>query len=254
MSAPAALVTGGSAGIGLAIAAMLIDQGWSVTLVGRDRDKLRGAATQLGTDRVRVIAANLATHVASDVVAEHVRHHARLDLLVNNAGAGLIGPIQHKTSKELDLELTLNLRSAVSLIQEALPHLHDAARIDGASWIINVSSMTATETPPYASVYSATKAALVALSRSLHAELSSDGIHVTALTPGLVDTPGTSWAPEHTRDLMIPAEDVATAVRFLLGQSPRCFVPVLPLVTAGAGMYELVDWRAFANGARTQPS
>ena len=244
MSAPAALVTGGSAGIGLAIAAMLVDQGWSVTLVGRDPDKLLSAAAQLGTDRVHVVAANLATDIAQDVLAEHVRRHARLDLLVNNAGAGLIGPIEQKTSKELDLELTLNLRSAVRLIQEALPRLSEAARSNGASWIINVSSMTATETPPYASVYSATKAALVALSRSLHAELSPDGIHITALTPGLVDTPGTSWAPAHTRDRMIPAEDVAAAVRFLLGQSPRCFVPVLPLVTAGAGMHELVDWRA----------
>lgn len=244
MSTPAALVTGGSAGIGLAIAAMLLDQGWSVTLVGRDHNKLLSAAAQLGTDRVHVVAANLATDVAKGVVAEHVRRHARLDLLVNNAGAGLIGPIEQKTSKELDLELTLNLRSAVRLIQEALPQLSDAARSNGASWIINVSSMTATETPPYASVYSATKAALVALSRSLHAELSPDGIHITALTPGLVDTPGTSWAPEHTRDRMIPAEDVAAAVRFLLGQSPHCFVPVLPLVTAGAGMHELVDWRA----------
>lgn len=244
MSTPAALVTGGSAGIGLAIAAMLVDQGWSVTLVGRDREKLLSAAAKLGSDRVHVVAANLAHDLARDVVAEHVRRHARLDLLVNNAGAGLIGPIQQKTSKELDLELTLNLRSAVRLIQEALPQLSDAARSNGASWIINVSSMTATETPPYASVYSATKAALVALSRSLHAELSPDGIHVTALTPGLVDTPGTSWVPEHTRDRMIPAEDVAAAVRFLLGQTSRCFVPVLPLVTAGAGMHELVDWRA----------
>ncbi|MFJ2754445.1 SDR family oxidoreductase [Nocardioides sp. NPDC087217] len=244
MSTPAALVTGGSAGIGMAIAAMLVDQGWSVTLVGRARDKLLSAAAKLGSDHVHVVAANLATDVAKDVVAEHVRRHDRLDLLVNNAGAGLIGPIQQKTSKELDLELTLNLRSAVRLIQEALPQLRDAARSNGASWIINVSSMTATETPPYASVYSATKAALVALSRSLHAELSADGIHVTALAPGLVDTPGTSWAPKETHDRMIPAEDVAAAVRFLLGQSPRCFVPVLPLVTAGAGMHELVDWRA----------
>lgn len=244
MSTPAALVTGGSAGIGLATAAMLVDQGWSVTLVGRDRDKLLSAAAELGTDRVHVVAANLATDVAKDVIAEHVRRHARLDLLVNNAGAGLIGPIQQKTSKELDLELTLNLRSAVRLIQEALPQLNEAARSNGASWIINVSSMTATETPPYASVYSATKAALVALSSSLHAELSPDGIHVTALTPGLVDTPGTSWAPEQTRDRMIPAEDVAGAVRFLLGQTPRCFVPVLPLVAAGAGMHEMVNWRA----------
>jgi len=123
-----------------------------VTLVGRDRDKLLSTAAQLGTDRTHVVAANLATDVASDVVAEHVRRHARLDLLVNNAGAGLIGPIQQKTSKELDLELTLNLRSAVRLIQEALPQLRDAATSNGASWIINVSSMTATETPPYASV------------------------------------------------------------------------------------------------------
>ncbi|GGR44400.1 NAD(P)-dependent dehydrogenase (short-subunit alcohol dehydrogenase family) [Nocardioides luteus] len=245
MSTRAALVTGGSAGIGLAIATMLVDEGWSVTIVGRDRDKLQAAADRLGTERVHVVAANLAEDVAEDVVADHLRHHGRLDLLVNNAGAGLIGPIQLKSAKELDVELNLNLRSAVRLVQESLPPLRVAALRDGASWIVNVSSMTATETPPYASVYSATKAALVAFSRSLHAELSSEGIHVTALAPGLVDTPGTGWAPDDVRDRMIPAEDVAAAVLFLLGRSPRCFVPALPLVTAGAGMHELVDWRSF---------
>lgn len=106
--------------------------------------------------------------------------------------------------------------------------------------------MAARETPPFASVYSATKAALTALSRSLHSELSPQGIHVTALTPGLVDTPGTSWAPENTRGSMVQASDVAEAVRFLLRTSARCFVPELPLTSVGAGMHELVDWNQYA--------
>jgi short-subunit dehydrogenase len=104
--------------------------------------------------------------------------------------------------------------------------------------------MTARETPPNATAYAATKAALVALSNSAHKEFSGEGIHVTALLPGFVDTPGTSWADAAARDQMLLASDVAEAVRFLLRTSPRCFVPEIMLTSAGPGLYALVDWDA----------
>jgi len=90
-----------------------------------------------------------------------------------------------------------------------------------------------------------TKAALVALSHSAHAELSRDGIQVTALLPGFVETPGASWAQEPSGAVMMPAEDIAEAVRFLLRTSPRSFVPELVMTTAGPGiLHSPVDWEA----------
>ena len=95
---------------------------------------------------------------------------------------------------------------------------------------------------PNAAAYAATKAALVALSSSAHKEFSAAGIHVTALLPGFVDTPGTSWADPAARDQMIQASDVAEAVRFVLRTSPRCFVPEIMLTSAGPGLHALIDW------------
>lgn len=110
---------------------------------------------------------------------------------MNNAGVGLVGPMEKETAKALDLEIALNLRSAYRMMQVAIPALRRSAAANGASYVVNVSSMTARDTPPNAAAHVATKAALVALSGSAHKELSGSGIHVTALLPGFVDTPGT---------------------------------------------------------------
>ncbi len=84
-----------------------------------------------------------------------------------------------------------------------------------------------------------TKAALVALSASAHGELSRHGVQVTAVCPGFVDTPGAQWAAAEQGDHMLPDDDVAEAVRFLLRTSSRCFVPELPLATAGDDLHNL---------------
>lgn len=248
MSPGSALVTGGSAGIGLAIASMLVQDGWAVTIVGRDQDKLGQAVESLASraGAVHGVPANLANEVAADVVAGHLARYDSLDLLVSNAGIGLVGPLEARAPKALDLEISLNLRAAIRLLQESLPALRRSARKHGASHVVNVSSMAAKETPPFTSVYSATKAALVAFSRSAHAELSPEGIHVTALLPGLVETPGASWASADNHSSMMQPSDVAEAVRFLLRTSPQCFVPEVQLTTAGSGLHELVDWKAIA--------
>ncbi|WP_269070845.1 SDR family oxidoreductase [Actinomycetospora endophytica] len=163
-------------------------------------------------------------------------------MLVNNVGVGGRSPIETKTDKALDLELDLNFRVAFRLLRATITSLRESAARHGPSTVVNVSSLVARQTPPTVSVYAATKAALVALSNSAHAELSRDGIHVTALLPGFVDTAGASWASS-AQDTMITAEDVAESVRFLLRTSPRCFVPELMLTTSGPGvLHSPVDW------------
>jgi len=246
MTGRSALITGGSTGIGRAIAAALVQDGWDLTIAARDQTKLDDAVTALstGTNTVHAVSANLAEDHADAVIGQHLDAHSGLDLLVNNAGAGLVGPLEAKKAKALDLEIALNFRSAYRMMQAAIPALRKAARQHGASYIINVSSMTARETPPNAAAYAATKAALVALSSSAHKEFSAQGIHVTALLPGFVDTPGTSWADAAARDQMLLASDVAEAVRFVLRTSARCFVPEIMLTSSGPGLHALIDWDA----------
>lgn len=240
-----ALITGGSAGIGLAIAEALVKDGWAVTLAARNEDKLATAAQALGRERqVHTVAANFAKDESiAQTTAAHLDRFGGMDLLVNNAGMGSVGPIGDKSTKALDLELTLNFRSAYRMIQAAIPALNHAAAQHGKAHIINVSSLAALENPPNGSVYAATKSALISLSRSAHAELSRHGIHVTALIPGFVDTPGTAWTDPSIRDQMLPASDLAEAVLFLLRTSARCFVPEIIMTNAGPSIYHsLVDW------------
>jgi NAD(P)-dependent dehydrogenase (short-subunit alcohol dehydrogenase family) len=239
----AALVTGGSAGIGFSIAQMLIGEGWSVTICGRKESKLVTAAHQLGP-AAHYVVANLARPDDADrLLAEHINRFGHLDLLVNNVGVGGLGPIEHKSDQALDLELELNFRVAFRLMRAGIPHLRASARRRGKATIVNVSSLVARQTPPMVSVYAATKAALVALSNSAHGELSRDGIQVTALLPGFVDTPGASWAADAAQYRMIAASDVAESVRFILRTSSRCFVPELMLTGAGVGvLHSPVDW------------
>ncbi len=240
-----AIVTGGSAGIGLAIARMLADEGWALTLVARGADRLAEARRQLPTGtEARAVSANLADpDQAGAISAGHLEFFGGLDLLVNNAGVGFVGPIATRTVKQLDLELTLNIKTAYLLLQACIPALVSSAAERGSSHVVNVSSLAARENPPNGSVYAATKAALVSLSNVAHAELSRSGVHVTALLPGLVNTPGTAWADPGSRDLMIEPGDIAEAVRFLLRTSGRCFVPEIMLTTAGPSvLHSPVDW------------
>jgi short-subunit dehydrogenase len=245
--ARSAIITGGSAGIGLAIARMLVQEGWSLTLVARQQDRLETAAYALGGgESVRTFSANLAHDAAVDAItAHHLDHFGSLDLLVNNAGVGFVGPIVDKTAKQLDLEVRLNFTSSYRLLQACIPALKRSAAAEGASYVVNVSSLAARMSPANGSTYAATKAGLVSLSNSAHAELSRHGIHVTALLPGLVDTPGTSWATGMDRKDMMADDDVAEAVRFLLRTSGRCFVPEIMLTTAGPSvLHSPIDWDA----------
>lgn len=249
MKKRSALITGGSAGIGLAIAEALTREGWGVTLVARGQDKLDAAAQTLGeAAEVHTVAANLAKDESVDrAVSSHLERFGRMDLLVNNAGMGSVGPIADKSVKSLDLELALNFRNVYRMIQAGIPALTEAAAEHGKALIVNVSSLAALETPPNGSVYAATKAALIALSRSAHGELSRHGIQVTALIPGFVDTPGASWTDSSIRDQMLPASDMAEAVLFLLRTSSRCFVPEIVMTNAGPSIHHsLVDWESAA--------
>lgn len=246
-SGQAALITGGSAGIGLAMARRLVVRGWNVTICARDRAKLDNASAELaalGEGNVHTIAANLAIPgVADEVMAEHRGVVGRLDMLVNNAARGAVASVETVTDRHLDLEWELNVKAGFTLVREGLALLRDAAGERGRSHVVNVSSLASRESPAKAAVYAATKAALNSFTQTSHAALSKEGIHFCSVMPGLVDTPGAAWAGTSARAHMMSADDVAATLDFLLALSPRCFVPEIMLTGAGDSIFSTaVDW------------
>jgi NAD(P)-dependent dehydrogenase (short-subunit alcohol dehydrogenase family) len=222
----AALVTGGSSGIGLALARMLHDEGYSLTLAARTVEKVEAAAAELGA--LAVPADVSREEDCERVVAAHRERHGRLDVLVNSAGVGIAGRLEDATAKQWDLQLGVNLRGLFLVTRAALPLLK-ASR----GHIVNVASIAGTMPSPTLGAYGASKAAVISLTRTLNAELEQDGVRATALCPAFVDTPMAAWsglAPEE----MIQPEDCAELVRALLRLGPRARVSQIVVERVGS--------------------
>jgi len=225
----AALVTGGSSGIGLAISRALAEDGYSVTVSARRPDKLEAAVEGLAADGLEVTAAP--ANVASEeevagLLAGHRERYGRLDVLVNNAGVGVGGALEEVETKKLDMQLDVNLRSYVIATREALPMLKQAGGEHGKALIVNTASIAGKGGQGWLAVYSATKAGVIGLSQAAQAELGKDGIQVTALCPAFVDTPMTEWVQGQVKpEEMIQPEDLAETVRLLLRTSRFCLIP-----------------------------
>jgi NAD(P)-dependent dehydrogenase (short-subunit alcohol dehydrogenase family) len=222
----AALVTGGSSGIGLAIARMLRAEGYELTLASRTKEKIEAAAAQVGA---HAVAADMGREEdCIRVVAEHKDRFGGLDLLVNSAGIGIAGTVESLQTKHVDLQLGINLRGLLLVTREAIPLLKETK-----GWIVNLASIAGTVPTPGLTVYGATKAAVIALTRSLNAELDGDGVRAIALCPGFVDTPMAQWSGL-PGDEMIQPEDCAEVVRMCLRLSPRARVPQLVIERVGS--------------------
>ena len=221
----AALVTGGSSGIGLAIARALAEEGFGLTLVSRRAEKVAAAAAELG-----------ATAIAADVskaedcerlVAGHRERFGRLDVLVNSAGVGVAGTVEALPAKHFDLQLGVNLRGLFLVTQAAIPLLRESRGL-----IVNLASIAGTHPTPGLATYGATKAAVISLTRSLNEELDGDGVRACAICPAFVDTPMAEWSGIPA-DEMIRPEDCAEVVRMLLRISPHARIP--QVVIEGTG-------------------
>ncbi len=236
MSARAALVTGGSSGIGLAIARALGEDGHGVTLSARRPDKLEAAAKELSDAGIDVLAvpANVTDEDGIKAVfAAHRERFGRLDVLVNNAGIGIGAAVADTETKKLDLQLDVNLRAVYLTAREAIPLLKEAGVEHGKALMVNTASIAGKYGQGWLAAYSATKFGVVGLSQALHRELSQEGIQVTAFCPGFVDTAMTDWVEGVSREEMIQPADIAEAVRFLLRTSPACMVPEIQFIRPG---------------------
>jgi len=189
LSGKVAVVTGASKGIGASIAQHLAAEGAAVVV--------NYATSKEGADRVvaeverrggRAVAVQADVARRADIqrlFAEAKRAFGRVDVLVNNAGVYEFAAIEQVTPEHFHKQFDLNVLGLILTTQEALRHLGP----EGGS-IINVSSIAATSTPPTASVYSATKAAVDAITRSLAKELGPRRVRVNAINPGMIETEG----------------------------------------------------------------
>ncbi len=240
MADRAALITGASSGIGLAIARTLAEEGHALTVVARRPEKLESAAEALRADgfEVQSVAANMTEE--EDIVgvfAKHRDEYGRLDVLVNNAGVGIGAPMEEIKTKYLDMQLAVNLRALIIGTREGLPMLRQAGAEHGKALIVNTASIAGKSGQAWLSVYAATKGAVINFTQSTHREVGSAGIQCTALAPGFVDTPMTEFAKGQVpAEDMIRPEDIGEAVRFLLRTSRNCHVPEIVFTRPGEGL------------------
>jgi len=235
------LVTGGNSGIGLATARALAEAGARVAIFGRDAKTLDAAATSIGrgTIAVKGDVSNLAD--LDRLYAEIGRSGRKLDGVFANAGIAQFPPIHEVTQDWFDQIMAINVRGAYFTVQKALPHMNDGGSIVFTSTIAWHQGM------PGASVYAATKAALIGLTNTLAGELAPRKIRVNAVSPGAIRTPmsGRLGMPEEhalgfmqmlasksMANRMGEGADVANVVRFLLSEEAS-YVTGIEIVVDG---------------------
>jgi NAD(P)-dependent dehydrogenase (short-subunit alcohol dehydrogenase family) len=229
MADRAAIVTGASSGIGLALARMLGDEGYGLTIASRRPEKIGTASEELrgAGYEVETVAGNMADEEAvKAVVAAHRDRFGRLDVLVNNAGVGIGAPIAETETKKLDIQLDVNLRSYILFYRECADMLRAAGAEHRNALVVNTASIAGKSGQGWLSIYSATKFGVVGLTQSMNKELGGEGIKSCALCPGFVDTAMTEFVKDQVpADEMIQPQDIAEIVRTLLRLSPGCVVP-----------------------------
>jgi NAD(P)-dependent dehydrogenase (short-subunit alcohol dehydrogenase family) len=229
MADRAAIVTGASRGIGLALAETLGEEGYGLTITARKPDTLERTADELRERGFEVehVAANLNDEDAiREVVRRHRERFGRLDVLINNAGIGVGAPATEHQTKYVDLQLDVNLRAIVLLYRECGELLRAAGAEHHNALVVNMASIAGKSPQAWLSVYSATKAAVAAYSVSMNKELAKHGVKSVAFAPGFVDTDMTDYVKDKVpADEMLRPSDLSEALKFVLRVSPMCLIP-----------------------------
>jgi NAD(P)-dependent dehydrogenase (short-subunit alcohol dehydrogenase family) len=224
MTDKVALVTGGSTGIGAASAKHLAEDGFKVLITGRNENTLTESAAQ--HDNIDWVISDVSQH---DDVVKTITHindtYKRLDVLVNNAGIATPIPFEHITLEHYDDIFNINVRGLIDMTQAALPLLKESK-----GNIINIASIVADDPFPGFAIYSASKGAVITLTKGLAKEFAEHGIRVNAISPGPIETPlfnKMDLSEEEQQGMgdkisaMVPlgrfgnSDEVATAVAFL---------------------------------------
>ena len=217
-----AIVTGGSRGIGRAIAAALLQEGASVAVTGVSKDHLQEAEAELsrvaaGDARVLTFAADVRDHLAVEsCMDETARRQGGLDIVVNNAGVGWFGSVESQGHDDWRRVMDTNVTGIFNCCKAAIPHL----RRRGGGYIVNISSLAGTNPFVGGASYCASKAAVDVFSEALMQEVRQDGIRVSYIKPGSVNTDFMGHADPNNEWKLRP-EDVAQVVVDLVSHDRR---------------------------------
>jgi NAD(P)-dependent dehydrogenase (short-subunit alcohol dehydrogenase family) len=236
MAQRAALIMGASDGIGLAIARVLGEEGYGLTLSARRPEKLEEAVQPLRDDGFEVLTVPANMTSEEELVAlfdAHKERYGRLDALVNNAGMGVGASLEEIQAKFLDIQLGVNLRALILGTGEGIPLLKEAGAEHGKVLIINTASLAGKAGPAWLSIYGATKAAVINFTEATEREVARSGIQCTAFAPGFVDTDMAEFIKAEIGEPLIQPSDIGEAVRFLLRTSRSCHVPEIVFVRPG---------------------
>ena len=228
MKGSVVLVTGASSGIGEATARTLAAQGAKVALVARRVERLEKLASEIaghGHTALAIEADITDQQQAINAVERTVGDFGRLDVLVNNAGVMLLGPMAEAPTDEWDRMIDINLKGLLYMSHAAIPHLveavADAPR--GATDIVNISSVAGRVASAGAGVYNLTKFGVGAVSESMRQELSRKGVRITIIEPGAVSTELVDHLRPEVRDSVrarfddikaLEAHDIAEAIEY----------------------------------------
>jgi 3-oxoacyl-[acyl-carrier protein] reductase len=217
-----AVITGGSRGIGRAIAAAFLRNGIHVAISGVNPARLQKAEAELsregsGGARVLTFVADVRDHLAVEsMIDETARRQGGLDILVNNAGIGWFGSVESQGHDDWRRVMDTNITGVFNCCKASIPHL----RRRGGGWIINISSLAGSNPFVGGASYCASKAALDVFSEALMQEVRQDGIRVSYVKPGSVNTDFTGNA-DPQNDWKLSPEDIAQVIVDLVSHDPR---------------------------------
>lgn len=238
LSGTVALITGASSGIGAATASALAAEGAAVALAARRKDRLDDLAQAIVAQggRALVLEADVTERAHADrAVAQTVRELGRLDILINNAGVMLLGPVASAPMEEWERMVELNVQGLLFCAHAALPHLVRAARDDvrGVADMVNVSSTAGRVARGGAAVYNLTKFGVGAFSEALRQEITKQHVRVSLVEPGAVKTELVDHVRPGVREQTVErlssferleAEDIADAIVYIVTRQRRIAV------------------------------
>jgi NAD(P)-dependent dehydrogenase (short-subunit alcohol dehydrogenase family) len=216
-----AVVTGGTQGIGFAIAKSLVGAGARVVITSRHHNQVRAAV-----DKLREIAVDRVTGFVCDVrkydqveslIRSALEHFGSVDILVNNAGIGRFGTVAEMDPEDFRAVIETNLLGVYYCCHETIPHMKQR----GGGYIINISSLAGTNAHPEMAAYNASKFGLNGFSEALMQEVRHDNIKVSYIMPGSVNTRFGDDEPDASKSWQLQPEDIAEVVMDLLAHPDR---------------------------------
>lgn len=216
-----AVVTGSTKGIGRAIVEALVERGDDVVVSSRTESDVADAARELserGPGRALGVVCDVQRpEECRELIRQAVDTFGGLDLLVNNAGLGRFASIREMDARDWDRQIRTNLDGVFHCSKAAVPHLI----ADGGGWIVNIGSLAGKSAFPGGVAYNASKWGLLGMSEAMMLDLRHDGVRVTCIMPGSVNTHFFSGGPDPEASWKLSPEDIARAVMDVLSFPPR---------------------------------